>query len=203
MQLNEAAFSDHGNTKLDHHHQLSYNYLNTHIDHKTAWRVIKLLHISYSYFSKNNTKKYCNWKQISLEFKCQTLWRREWRSGVLVQSKSITDRNQIKNQVQYCALPGNDIVLKYSNSIIYLWMIHQLLITVVPSFPITITCNYFSITAPLGRRDGWNNGPWKSHFIHFLASKETQYGNPNNNFNSTWINILEKWRDCKRHRFIH
>lgn len=36
LRLNEAAFSDHGNTKLDHHHQLSYNYLNSHINHKTA-----------------------------------------------------------------------------------------------------------------------------------------------------------------------
>jgi len=65
LQMNEAALSDHGSTKLDPEHQISYNYLNTHINHKTARRAKKLLCIIYSCFSKNYIKEIFSWKTKS------------------------------------------------------------------------------------------------------------------------------------------
>lgn len=57
LQTNEAALSDQGSTKLDQEQQMSYKYLNTHINRKTAQRARKLLCIIYSCFSENYIKK--------------------------------------------------------------------------------------------------------------------------------------------------
>lgn len=149
--MNKAALWDHGRTKLNHEQEVSYNYLNTHINHKAAQRARNCCMLPIAALVKTTLKKYYHGKQSCSEFKCWTLWKQEWSSLVSVQLRSETHQDQIKAQVQYIvqSLKTVSYFSLLTQSYVY-GMIRKLLITVVPSFPVTITCNYFNITMSPG-----------------------------------------------------
>lgn len=166
--MNKAALWDHGSTKLNHEQEVSHNYLNTHINHKAAQRAQNCCMLPIAALVKITLTKYYHGKQSCSEFKCWALWKQEWSSLASVQLRSETHQDQIKAQVQYVvqSLKMASYFSLLTQSYVY-GMICKLLITVVPSFSVTITCNYFNITALSGR----NNVTRESHFICCLAGE--------------------------------